>query len=402
MRTESREDERVPRRARPRRMATGARGRREHGPSVMHDRRWAANGVLVGKIASAAALLLLVSVAWAAGGTLTGTGFAVDHDGTLVTNEHVISRCVTITVHQGAQRVAATVRARDHANDLALIKLAQPTEAAATIRRGPVVRLGEQIVAYGFPLVGALATEGNLTVGYVSALRGLGNDEKTIQITAPVQRGNSGGPLVDLGGNVIGVVSSKLDTVKIMNAFGDVPQNVNFAIALDRLTEFLQTNHVQVIESDSFTELRLPDIADRVRGFTYLIECQSPSVAAGTPQGPPSSLAATERAPTLQAECAKETSATRQLLAMGRSAIQAAAQSPEPVKCQALRRYYSAMVTAREVFARCDLGELRTEHAAQLESSISKFKTSMPPDCPPDGRRGTRSSDSNVATAPAP
>ena len=384
MRTASRWEVREHHRATLSRIASialrGAQGERDD--AQMHDRRWAPRSLLVGKAASAAALLLIASVAWAAAGTLTGTGFAVDHEGTLVTNEHVISTCATISIHQGAQRVVGTVRARDHASDLALIKLPQPTAKVATIRRGPVVRLGEQVVAYGFPLVGALATEGNLTVGYVSALRGLGNDDKTIQITAPVQRGNSGGPLVDLGGNVIGVVSSKLDAVKVMNAFGDVPQNVNFAIALDQLTTFLQTNHVPVIDSDSSTELRLPDIADRLRGFTYLIECQSPSVAAGQ-HASPSSLAAIDRVPTLEAECVKESSATRQLLAIGRTAIQASAQSPEGVKCQALRRYYSAMVTAREVFARCDTGELRAQHAAQLENSISKFKTNMPLDCPP-------------------
>ena len=349
----------------------------------MRDTRWAQSSIFVNSIASAATFLLIASAVSATAGTLTGTGFAVGRDGTLVTNEHVISRCATITIHQGAQRIAGMVQARDHANDLALIKLPQPPAAVATIRRGPVVRLGEQIVAYGFPLVGALATEGNLTVGYVSALRGLGNDEKSIQITAPVQRGNSGGPLVDLSGNVIGVVASKLDAVKVMNTYGDVPQNVNFAIALEQLTGFLQTNHVPVTEGDSASELRLPDIADRLRGFTYLIECQTPSVTAGASQAQSSSLAAIDRAPTLEAECAKDSSATRQLLAGGRTAIQATAQSPEPVKCQALRRYYSAMIVAREVFARCDMGELRAQHAAQLESSINRFKTTMPADCTP-------------------
>ena len=383
MRTEGREDVRLHHRAIARASASVARrgGERDH--ANRRARRWAASGLRIGHVAAATGFLLFASVAWAAAGTLTGTGFAVDHEGTLVTNEHVIARCATITIHQGAQRIVGAVRARDHLNDLALIKLEQPTPDAATLRRGPVVRLGEQIVAYGFPLVGALATEGNLTVGYVSALRGLGNNEKTIQITAPVQRGNSGGPLVDLGGNVIGVVSSKLDTIKVMNAYGDVPQNVNFAIALEPLTAFLRTNHVAVSESDSSTELRLPDIADRVRGFTYLVECQSPPLLVGAPQAPPSSRAPTDRAATLPAECAEESSATRQLLALGRSAIQAAAQSPQPVKCEALRRYYGAMVIARELVARCDLGELGAQHAAQLESSISRFKTSMPPDCAP-------------------
>lgn len=353
----------------------------------MRDTRLAQNHLLVGAIALVAAALLIASATLALAGTVTGTGFAVAQDGTLVTNEHVISRCATIVVHQGAQRIAGTVLATDHANDLALIRLPQSTASAATIRRGPAVRLGEQIVAYGFPLVGALATEGNLTVGYVSALRGLGNDFKTIQITAPVQRGNSGGPLVDLSGNVIGVVASKLDTVKVMNAYGDVPQNVNFAIALDQLTHFLQTNHVHAAESDSTKELRPPDIGDRVRAFTYLVECQTPSVAAGIQHVPsaPSTTGAGDplRQPPTQTDCLQESYATRQLLAISHTAVQAAARSPEPVKCQALRRYYSAMVIARDVFARCDNGEQRVEHAAQLESSINQFKSHMPPDCTP-------------------
>ena len=89
---------------------------------------------------------------------------------------------------------------------------------------------GEQIVIYGFPLAGALASTGNLATGIVSALAGLGDDTSKLQISAPIQPGNSGGPVLDQSGHVIGVVVSKLNAIKAASITGDIPQNVNFAI----------------------------------------------------------------------------------------------------------------------------------------------------------------------------
>ena len=82
----------------------------------------------------------------------------------------------------------------------------------------------------GFPLPSLLQNGINITVGNVSALAGLGGNTALMQITAPVQPGNSGGPLLDLGGNLVGVVVSKLDTVQAFEITGDIPQNINFAI----------------------------------------------------------------------------------------------------------------------------------------------------------------------------
>src|SRR5262249_3283700 len=141
------------------------------------------------------------------------------------------------------------------------------------------LRAGEQAISYGFPLTGALSTKGNLTVGYVSALRGLGDDPRSIQITTPVQPGNSGGPLLDSSGNVIGVVSAKLDALRVMRATGDVPQNINFAIDLATLKRFLAANSVRVTPAPSTGDLRPADIGERAKLFTYLIECEAESIA---------------------------------------------------------------------------------------------------------------------------
>jgi S1-C subfamily serine protease len=93
-------------------------------------------------------------------------------------------------------------------------------------------RLGEEIVVYGFPLAGLLASSGNVTTGNITALAGLGDDIRFLQISAPVQPGNSGGPVLDRNGNIVGIVVSKLDAIKTAIATQDIPQNVNFAIKL--------------------------------------------------------------------------------------------------------------------------------------------------------------------------
>src|SRR5262249_62412348 len=134
----------------------------------------------------------------------------------------------------------------------------KPTESAV-LRQSHSLGAGEQAISYGFPLTGALATEGNLTVGYVSALRGLGDDPHYIQITTPIQPGNSGGSLLDSSGNVIGVVAAKLDAIKVMREIGDVPQNINFAIELATLKRFLAEHSLRVPTAPSTGDLRPAD-----------------------------------------------------------------------------------------------------------------------------------------------
>jgi hypothetical protein len=148
-----------------------------------------------------------------------------------------------------------------------------PPPPFATLRQSPAVKPGEQVIAYGFPLRGALADEGNLTIGNVSAMRGLNNDPNEIQISAPVQPGNSGGPLLDSSGNVIGVVASKLDALNALVRSGDLPQNVNFAISLPVLKAFLARSGARATESASRLELRPDEVGDRAKSFTYAIEC---------------------------------------------------------------------------------------------------------------------------------
>ena len=96
--------------------------------------------------------------------------------------------------------------ARDTTNDLALLKVDFNSSHIASLRFA--VRLGENVEAIGYPLSQVLATTGNFTTGNVTALAGIGDDSRYIQISAPIQPGNSGGPLLDENGNLVGIVTS--------------------------------------------------------------------------------------------------------------------------------------------------------------------------------------------------
>lgn len=201
----------------------------------------------------------------------TGTGFVVSGVRHVLTNDHVVDECVEVRI---APALAATVVARDEASDLALLKItAEEAGAVASFRQGRGIRPGDDVVVGGFPLQSYLASEMHVTTGSVSALAGPGDDRRFFQITAPVQPGNSGGPVLDSSGNVVGVVMAKLDAIKIAYATGDIPQNVNFAVGAGTARAFLDTHDVPYETAPSTDELKPADVAAKARRFTVLIEC---------------------------------------------------------------------------------------------------------------------------------
>jgi len=125
----------------------------------------------------------------------------------------------------------------------------------------------------GFPLYALVSKGMSLTTGNVSALVGLRDDRREIQITAPVQPGNSGGPLIDASGNVIGMVNAKLNAIRTAEATGDIPQNINFAIRGSVIRQFLDSKKVSYQTAPSSDPVKTADIADAARGFTLRIEC---------------------------------------------------------------------------------------------------------------------------------
>ena len=201
----------------------------------------------------------------------SGTTFFVSKAGMALTNAHVVERCqqirVSIDGHQGSGRVLG----RDDKNDLALLATDLHPRQVANWRLS--VRQGEDIVVYGFPLTGVLASGGNVVAGNVTALAGLGDDSRFLQVSAPVQPGNSGGPLIDRAGNVVGVVDAKLNALAIASATGDIPQNVNFAIKASVAGAFLDAQNVAQTEGAGTSVLSIPDLAERAKAFTAQVVC---------------------------------------------------------------------------------------------------------------------------------
>ena len=248
------------------------------------------------------AALLVWFPAWGQGSS--GTGFAIAQ-GLVVTNHHVVKGCSSLAIvvpGQGSR--PARLIADDPSSDLALVYALGLPGSLAIIRTTPA-RLGEQVYAFGCPLTGALASSGNFTSGLVSALRGLGDKEGTLQFTAPVQPGNSGGALLDKSGLVIGVVQSKLDALHAAITTGDIPQNVNFAVSGETLSRFLRMHQVNVQQRSSGVALDATAIAERTQGFSFQVSCEGRSQSTQPqprPSPPPNAAADAERALALSSD----------------------------------------------------------------------------------------------------
>ena len=193
-----------------------------------------------------------------------GTGFLVDRRGSVVTNHHVVDGCAQIDVFSPTARQRVGIIADDKRNDLAVIG---PTKeiAGSLAFGGQRPRLGQSVVVVGYPLQGILASSISVTTGTVSALAGLRDDTRMVQITAPVQPGNSGGPLLDQGGAVIGIVTSKLDAVKTAELVGDIPQYVNFAIREATVRSFLDASGIEYSIQSRNANLDTVTVAERAR-----------------------------------------------------------------------------------------------------------------------------------------
>ena len=205
----------------------------------------------------------------------TGTGFVVNGTGNVVTNAHVVADCSQLQVVHAGKSYEASRQSFDRQNDLALLTSTFRSESQGlNIDTAVAGRLGEDIVAVGYPLYGVLSTSLKVTTGNISATAGLEDDSRYYQISAPIQPGNSGGPLFNKRGSIIGIVSAKLDDLWSIKSFGTLPQNVNFAIKSSVLEVFLRASSIEFNHrSDTQSDLATPDIAELAKDSTVQILC---------------------------------------------------------------------------------------------------------------------------------
>ncbi|MGG5820324.1 trypsin-like peptidase domain-containing protein [Falsiroseomonas sp. HW251] len=201
----------------------------------------------------------------------SGTGFVVAPD-RVMTNHHVVDGCDRILARTPDGRwLAATPPAQvDRALDLAVLTIPGNPGPVLAFRAGPAIRRGEDVIVYGFPLAGLLSSDPKLTRGVINALAGVGNDPNNFQISAEVQPGNSGGPMLDLQGHVVGVVVSKLDNRRVQNV-----DNVNFAVKGETAQGFLRRAGVPFRTGESRgADRSAADIGDIANRSTVMLRCE--------------------------------------------------------------------------------------------------------------------------------
>lgn len=200
-----------------------------------------------------------------------GSGFTISKSGHLLTNQHVVDGCEVVTVHPPSGLKKAQVVATDDTNDLALLKTDLEDDNFIPIS-GTNVSLLEDVVVAGYPLSDSLSTTVKVTKGVVSSLAGLGNDYSKIQIDAAVQKGNSGGPILNELGNVVAVTVSTLNKEYFLKEKGTIPENTNFGIKSSTARAFVDANGVRLPQPYSRPMSRR-DMADLITKTTHLVGC---------------------------------------------------------------------------------------------------------------------------------
>lgn len=217
----------------------------------------------------------------------TGTGMVVTREGHVLTNEHVVRQCDALElIDEVNARYKATLKASDASKDLALLAAETRSAAVAVFRKDPIPKLGEAVTTVGYPLVAVLGTRPSVGFGHVASTVGVRGNPAQMQISVPVQRGASGGPVLDQSGHVIGVVVSKLDALKLAEKLGDLAQNVNFAVRGDTVRAFLEAQRVDFLVSENAPKLENTELASRGAAMTVRVRCLRGSTPSAAPEPP--------------------------------------------------------------------------------------------------------------------
>jgi len=246
----------------------------------------------------------------------SGSGFFVSKTGHVITNEHVVKDCNRITVGDNANKqTPADVIETDGRNDLALLKLSSLDMASAETKslikkldvkimplaargllRSEDVELGEKVIVVGYPygdffspftdvftpigmgigalpVVSAILNTIKVTRGIVSANRGMGGDSGQFQMDAAVQDGGSGGPIYDENGNIVGVVTAQLNKLKVAQATGSMPENVNFGIKASTVRQFLTSSGLPSKWSERSEGMSTKQLAKIAEKQTLMVMC---------------------------------------------------------------------------------------------------------------------------------
>lgn len=203
----------------------------------------------------------------------SGSGFFVNKNGYLVSNYHVVEMCQYILAVMDGDLLNVKVVASDITNDLIVGKVEELSNNNFLALSSDGAFLGDNVIVAGFPLAGTLSDNLKVTRGIVSSMSGLNNNYSEYQIDAAVQSGNSGGPLIDASGNVVGVVVAQLNKYKLLQEREIIPENVNFAVKSQNVGVFLSANNIDFISKDSKKVIQNRVVAESAEDSTVMLLC---------------------------------------------------------------------------------------------------------------------------------
>lgn len=198
----------------------------------------------------------------------TGSGFITGNGDLIITNRHVIENARRVYVRNGLGEIkAAKIEKISKEDDIALLRIDEPynDQYAQSIPESYNIKIGQKIYVIGYPLADLLGeSKPSITQGIISKDTGMKDDPAQFQITAKLNSGNSGGPIISSEGNIVGIAVSKLDKTDMLVAEGKIPEDVNFGININRVEEFLDisTNKLftEELQLENLYEAMLPSI----------------------------------------------------------------------------------------------------------------------------------------------
>lgn len=216
----------------------------------------------------------------------SGTGFLVNVEGYCVTNYHVVNDAKRIEVYSPKfdKKFMAKVFSKDISNDLVILKIDDSTYTKNlfnnidfNILEQDEIKIGQEVITLGFPLTDYLGSTARLSNGLINSKFGLQEDPRTYQISNPLQPGNSGGPLFNLKGELVGIVVSSLNAAYFLYNTGTVPQNVNFAIKSDYLRTLMKSSDIKITYNvtKENNELKVENLVEKIDKYIFMIVCEN-------------------------------------------------------------------------------------------------------------------------------
>ncbi|MBV8213538.1 MAG: trypsin-like peptidase domain-containing protein [Verrucomicrobia bacterium] len=205
--------------------------------------------------------------------SMCGSGFVIQQNGYILTNYHVIKKATRITITvPGREAVSARLVTTDQEKDLAILQVSLRNLTALPIASSDTVQVLDSVTVLGYPLPSELGTALSASDGKVNAVReGHSGGTRLFQIDANVNPGNSGGPLLNNHGEVVGIVVAKINSLLYAKENGALPERINFAIPINDAQALLRKVIPDFTPSNRQEVLTDQQVFQSAKGSTVLI-----------------------------------------------------------------------------------------------------------------------------------